>query len=193
MQNMPRHDREVIAAIVTHALALGYKVGCAANELAPSSDAAAIFAELGECDEERLTFHRDDVTGARPWAYLVYGNEPGVTIADYGSSEAGRAILAVADALADVQEMEDVSFSHKRPATEDVGEGLQLSIAWSGTGFLYGLDRGPGSPSLDLDRTRAVSWLATRESEWHGKATPEQVAHVMTEVAKVPSKIERAA
>lgn len=187
MQNLPKHDREIIAAVTAHALALGYGVACVDTDLERTTDAAAIYAETGECDEERLTFKR----GAEParWAYLVYGNEPGVTIADYGDNGETREILAVAHALADVQALEDVALTHKRPATEDVGEGLQLSIAWTGTGFIYGLDRGPGSPSLDLDRVRAVAWLVTRDSDWNGKATPEQVAAVMAEVAKVPHKV----
>ena len=194
MQNMPKHDREVICAIVTHALALGFEVACADTELDWTTDPAAIFADLGECDEERISFRKPGDPTRKHWVYLVYGNGEGETVCDYRADAETREILAVADALARVQDMEALALQHRKPFTEDVGEGLQLSIAWTGTGFMYGLARGPDAPSLDLRRLQAVSWLATRPADdYRSAATVDQVVAVMAEVDKVPHLIERAA
>lgn len=198
MQNMPKHDREMIAAIVTHALALGYEVSCADTELDWTTDSALIFDNLGECDEERIGFRKPATPSLKHWVYLVYGNGQGETVCDYRNDDETRKILAVADALATLQEMEYVAVHMGQLSTEVVQEAgpgenqLILGVEWSGSAMVYTLANGGGE--IGLDRIRAVSYLATRPAdEYRATATAPEVLAVMAEVVRVPHKIDRAA
>jgi len=58
-----------------------------------STDVAALYAAMGSTDEDTLVWR--DANDARLGSFfLVYGNEPGVLIADYSDNTACNALMA---------------------------------------------------------------------------------------------------
>lgn len=64
-----------------------------------TTDREVLLANLGECDEEHLFIGRDGKEIG--WIFLVYGNEPGVLIADYTTNL--EKYITKTEALAEAQ------------------------------------------------------------------------------------------
>jgi len=100
---LPKIDRDCITAIVEDALARGFTVSVYDGEgfaLKRSADKAAILAALCSTDEDKLVFRQPGEPNAFGWAYLVYGNEPGVVVSDYTTDERTESIVARSNAMA---------------------------------------------------------------------------------------------
>ena len=98
---MKMHEARHAAAIVAAALAKAYSLSVDDGEAIPishSTDPAALLAALGSTDEDRILLYHADRRRAG-CILLVYGNEPGVLIADYSDNEATNAVVLAADKL----------------------------------------------------------------------------------------------
>jgi hypothetical protein len=84
-------DRVLGEALVDNLLAKGCLLTVAYGDnqfgVERSTDRAAILEALGACDEEHLFAYLPDAEKRVGWFFLVYGNEPGVTIADHVSND----------------------------------------------------------------------------------------------------------
>lgn len=97
-------DRRIIRQLVSEALAAGYTISVCDGEAWPvkrSTDADAIISALASTDSDTLRVRES----AAPFApvgqvALVYGNEPGVVVADYSDNEATRALVGNAELAA---------------------------------------------------------------------------------------------
>jgi hypothetical protein len=105
--DLPQIDRDTIKAIVTDALKAGYTISVYDGEeycLKRSTVLVDILGALCSTDDDRLYFRAPGEEKAFGWAWLVYGNEPGVVVSDYTVDDRTAAILARANALADAYE-----------------------------------------------------------------------------------------
>jgi hypothetical protein len=99
-------ERKIAAKVVEDILAAGYSITIAyhdsnSNTIKQSTDAAAIVAELHQCDVEYLLVHeagsnRFEHLG---WIEFIYGNDGHDLIANYTNNL--EPLLAGAEALAD--------------------------------------------------------------------------------------------
>lgn len=104
---LPQIDRDTIESAIDTALALGHLISVQDGEcftLGKSRDRAAILAALCTTDEDRLYFRAAEGEKFYGWAWLVYGNEPGVVIADHTDNEMTAATLAGANKLMEAYE-----------------------------------------------------------------------------------------
>lgn len=81
-------ERKIAKKLIDIAIARGWLVSISAEdedfEIEKSNDRAAIFEAMGAAGYDRVQFYETGkYVGS---AMLVYGNEPGVLIADYGTS-----------------------------------------------------------------------------------------------------------
>jgi hypothetical protein len=99
---MSSDEARIARRCIADLLAAGYEISVYDGEeivLRRSTGPKAIFATLGTTDEDHLIAYRP---GEKPRAgsvWLVYGNEPGVLLADYSCALEGE--LAGAIALSD--------------------------------------------------------------------------------------------
>ena len=94
---LPQVDQDTITAAIDAVLTRGDAVSVYDGgeiTVRASTDRATIIAALCTSDEDRLYFHRDGSAKHSGWAWLVYGNEPGVVIADATANEYTDSILA---------------------------------------------------------------------------------------------------
>lgn len=101
--NMRNDEFVVLAAIVDAALDAGHRVSVYDGEgwaIFHSTDRAAILDACGTTDADTLRI-RGALGVIIGSATLVYGNEPGVLIADHTDSEAMAQLLARACAMQD--------------------------------------------------------------------------------------------
>lgn len=107
-------DRKIIEAVIDSALAAGYTLRVNDGEaiaLGNSDSKPAILAAMFSTDEDYLIFLRANHSCG--WARFIYGNEPGVVLADHTDSATVNEILKAANALADGFESErDLSDLH---------------------------------------------------------------------------------
>lgn len=99
---LPKIDQDTALAIIDDVLKQGDTVSVydgGAVTVKTSTDRAAIIAALCTTDEDRLYFHEAGNPKYYGWAWLVYGNEPGVLVADHTTSERTEAVMARANAL----------------------------------------------------------------------------------------------
>jgi len=99
---LPQIDRDTIEAAIDTALGLGHLISVwdgGETTVKKSADRAAILGALCTSDEDRLYFREAGADKAYGWAWLVYGNEPGVIIADHTDNEMTAATLARSNKL----------------------------------------------------------------------------------------------
>ncbi len=105
---MTLSERCIITRLVRDAIWAGYSVSVYDGEettVVKSRDAEEILGALATTSEDILRFYRPDNTRVG-WVLLVYGNEPGVVIADSCDNEATNELLANANRLAQTFEGE---------------------------------------------------------------------------------------
>ncbi len=82
---LPQIDRTIIEQVIDDAVAQGFEISvfdCEEITLRRSTDKAAITAALCTTDDDHLYFYRPGVKERQGWAWLIYGNEPGVVLSD---------------------------------------------------------------------------------------------------------------
>lgn len=103
---MTPSEKHIIETIIKDALARGYVLSVYDGEettVTRSSNAELVFNNLATTDEDWLSVYKAD--GAK-WVsigtiFFVYGNEPGVVVADHTDNEMMNKLLTNANKLAD--------------------------------------------------------------------------------------------
>ncbi len=102
LADLPQIDQDTIHAAIDDGLKNGGAISVYDGgefTVTASTDKAEIVAALLTTDDDRLYFHPAADAKAYGWAWLVYGNEPGVVIADHTANDQTDAVLARANAL----------------------------------------------------------------------------------------------
>jgi len=83
---MNTSERRIAKQCITDLLAAGFVISVYDGEettLRRSDNLTAIINAMGTTDEDHLFAYLPDVKGPKGRVFFVYGNEPGVVIADY--------------------------------------------------------------------------------------------------------------
>lgn len=103
---LKKWECDVLERIVDDALAFGYEITVYDEENAlirKATNRNAILDECGASEVNTLTFSSPKLPASIGMVYLVWGNEPGVTVADHSDNALIRALLAGADKLQEEQ------------------------------------------------------------------------------------------
>lgn len=97
-------EQKIVARLVDVILATGYTISVYDGEAFPvkrSDERDTILNNLGATEEEQLNVRSKATKEMIGTILLVYGNEPGVVIADYTDNATMRALLAPVETYAE--------------------------------------------------------------------------------------------